>query len=92
MTDPVHGVETLGSPAPPSASAPAPPPFPEFLTVAELAALLRMSRNTVYDAFAAGEIPGGRRVRGVIRFRRDIVLDWFRSQGSGPASSRRGKG
>jgi excisionase family DNA binding protein len=52
-------------------------PLPRILTADELAALLRVNRKTVYAAFRAGEIPGGRRVRGAIRFSRDAVLRWL---------------
>ena len=66
--------------------------LPEFLTVPEMAELLRLTTNTVYELFAQGELPGGRKLgRRAIRFHRDTVLQWFRSQGRGsPPSGRSG--
>ncbi|HWL86327.1 MAG TPA: helix-turn-helix domain-containing protein [Polyangiaceae bacterium] len=52
---------------------------PEILTVHELAKLLRVNRKTVYDAIARGEIPGVRRMGGVLRIHRDTVLGWLAS-------------
>lgn len=49
----------------------------EVLTADEVASLLRVNRKTVYAAFKAGEIPGGRRIGGTIRFHRDAVLSWL---------------
>lgn len=50
---------------------------PEVLTADEVAALLRVNRKTVYAAFKKGEIPGGRRIGGTIRFSRERVLQWL---------------
>jgi excisionase family DNA binding protein len=47
------------------------------LTVEELAVLLRINRKTAYSAVRAGEIPGVRKVGGVIRVHRDTVLAWL---------------
>ena len=52
--------------------------LPPFLTVDEVAELLRINRNTVYELFQRNEIPGGRKVGRVIRFSRDVVIQWFR--------------
>ena len=49
----------------------------EVLTADEVAALLRVSRNTVYDMFDAGDLPGGRRLGRLIRFSRTAVLEWL---------------
>ena len=51
--------------------------LPEVLTADQVAQLLHVNRKTVYAAFKAGEIPGGRRIRGAIRFHRDAVLQWL---------------
>lgn len=51
--------------------------LPEVLTADEVATLLRVNRKTVYAAFKAGEIPGGRRIGGTIRFHRSAVLNWL---------------
>lgn len=50
---------------------------PEVLTAEEVANLLRVNRKTVYTAFKQGEIPGGRRIGGTIRFSRSRVLEWL---------------
>jgi len=51
--------------------------LPQVLTADELAALLRVNRKTIYAGFRTGEIPGGRRIGGTIRFSRDAVLRWL---------------
>ena len=63
--------------------------LPSFLTVDELAALLRVNRKTVYDALSRGEIPGARRIGGAYRISRNAVLDWFASGQGGVSRSRR---
>jgi excisionase family DNA binding protein len=60
---------------------------PEVLTVDEVAALLRVNRKTVYAAFRRGELAGGRRIGGTIRFCRERVLEWL-AEGQAPRSSR----
>jgi excisionase family DNA binding protein len=57
----------------------------EVMTVDEVAALLRLNRKTVYASFKKGEIPGGRRIGGAIRFSRSAVLQWL-ADGQGCAS------
>ncbi len=62
---------------------------PTIITVDELAVLLRVERKTAYAAIARGEIPGARRIGGVIRISRDAVLDWLaQSQGRAVRSRR----
>jgi excisionase family DNA binding protein len=61
---------------------------PAVITVDELAALLRVERKTAYAAIARGEIPGARRIGGVIRISRDAVLGWL-AQGQGRVSRSR---
>ena len=61
--------------------------MPEVLTADELAAMLRINRKTVYAAFKAGELPGGKRIGGTIRFSRDAVLRWL-AEGQVSRSSR----
>jgi excisionase family DNA binding protein len=61
---------------------------PQVLTVDELAALLRVERKTAYAAIARGEIPGVRRIGGVIRVSREAVLAWLAS-GQGRVSRSR---
>ena len=65
------------------------PAAPEFLTVEELADLVRVNRKTIYDALARGDIPGARRVGGTYRILRDAVLSWFASGQGCVSRSRR---
>ncbi|MFO0737576.1 MAG: helix-turn-helix domain-containing protein [Labilithrix sp.] len=58
---------------------------PEIMTADEVAKLLRVNRKTVYAAFRQGEIPGGRRIGGTIRFSRERVLRWI-ADGQGHVS------
>ena len=60
----------------------------EVLTVAELAALLRVGRKTAYALVNAGEIPGARRIGRAIRIHRRAVLRWL-SEGQGRTSRSR---
>jgi excisionase family DNA binding protein len=56
------------------------PTLPEVLTADDLALLLRVDRKTVYEAARRGQIPGVRRVGArVLRWSRDVVLEWLRS-------------
>jgi excisionase family DNA binding protein len=73
--------------APASASSPSGEPSP-VLTVEELAALLRIERKTAYAAIRRGEIPGARRIGGIIRVSRERVLAWL-AQGQGRVSHSR---
>jgi excisionase family DNA binding protein len=59
-------------------------PRPEFLTVAEAAALLRLNLKTMYAAIQDRQIPGVVRVGRAIRIRRDALLAWG-ADSSGPA-------
>lgn len=63
--------------------------LPTFLTVEELAVLLRISRNAAYASVARGEIPGVTRIGKTIRITRDVVVAWVRGQDRVPRSSRR---
>ena len=51
--------------------------LPEFLKATEVAALLRVNRNTIYEAVQRDEIPGVIRVGRCLRFHRDEVLGWL---------------
>jgi excisionase family DNA binding protein len=51
--------------------------LPLVLTVDEAAALVRCDRKTLYRAIRLGEIPGARRLGGVIRIHRDSFLAWL---------------
>ncbi|MDJ0766063.1 MAG: helix-turn-helix domain-containing protein [Myxococcota bacterium] len=47
------------------------------MTVEEMAKLLRVNRNTVYELSQRGEIPGKLRIGRSLRFHRDTVLQWL---------------
>lgn len=49
----------------------------DVMTVAEVADLLRVGRNAVYDAVARNEIPHVR-VGRLLRFHRSAVMQWLR--------------
>jgi excisionase family DNA binding protein len=49
----------------------------DIMTVEELAAYLKVDRQTVYRKFRKGELPGVRIGR-AIRFKRDVVDSWLR--------------
>ena len=51
-----------------------PDPLPEYLTVDECAALLRIPKRTLYDCLNRGDIPGARRFGKTWRIRRESVL------------------
>ena len=51
--------------------------LPEFLKATEVAALLRVNRNTIYEAVQRDEIPGVVRIGRVLRFRRDAIIAWI---------------
>jgi excisionase family DNA binding protein len=50
----------------------------EIMTVDDLAAYLRIDRQTVYRKFRRGELPGVRIGR-AIRFKREVVDGWLRT-------------
>ena len=52
-------------------------PLPKFLTVPEVAALLRLSERTVYDMVSQRRIPF-RKAGDRTLFDRDEVLEWTR--------------
>ncbi|MBD0371124.1 MAG: helix-turn-helix domain-containing protein [Pyrinomonadaceae bacterium] len=56
-----------------------PDPLPKFLTVAEVALLLRLSKRTVYDLVSQRRIPfrkaGDRTI-----FDRDEILEWTKRE------------
>ena len=49
-------------------------PDPEWLTIPEVAKLLRISRGAAYQAIERGEVPGVRRIGKLIRVRRKALL------------------
>ena len=48
----------------------------DFLSVKELASLLRVDTKTVYAAIQEGSIPGVKRLGRTIRIYRPAVLEW----------------
>ena len=52
-----------------------PEPLPKFLTVPEVAALLRLSERTIYDMVSQRRIPF-RKAGDRTLFDRDEILDW----------------
>lgn len=57
---------------------------PEFLTVDEAAALLRVNRKTLYDSIRLKQVPGVLHLGRSIRIRRVALLTWMPGN-SGPA-------
>ncbi|PTL79769.1 helix-turn-helix domain-containing protein [Vitiosangium sp. GDMCC 1.1324] len=49
---------------------------PEFLTVDEAAALLRVNRKTLYESIRRGEVPGAVHLGRSVRLRRSVLLSW----------------
>jgi excisionase family DNA binding protein len=60
-----------------------------LMTVKEVAALLRVSTQTLYKMLEQGQIPAVR-VGSQWRFDRDKVKGWIESQGAPPSSARGG--
>ncbi|QSQ17200.1 helix-turn-helix domain-containing protein [Myxococcus landrumensis] len=60
-------------------------PPPEFLTVDEAAALLRVNRKTLYEAIRLGQVPGVVRVGKSLRIRRTSLVE--SAQGKGRESA-----
>jgi excisionase family DNA binding protein len=56
-----------------------PEPLPKFLTVPEVATLLRLSERTVYDMVSQRRIPF-RKAGDRTLFDRDEILEWTRPQ------------
>ncbi|ADO73926.1 helix-turn-helix domain-containing protein [Stigmatella aurantiaca] len=48
---------------------------PEFLTVDEAAALLRVNRKTLYESIRLEQVPGGVRIGKSLRIRRAALLE-----------------
>jgi excisionase family DNA binding protein len=62
--------------------------LPEFLTVDEAAALLRVNRKTLYESIRLGQVPGAIRVGKALRIRRAALLE--SSPGKGCDTALRG--
>ena len=63
---------------------------PPFLTVGEVATLLRTSRKAIYAMVERGQVPGVIRVGRRLLFRRDVLVDWLDQKSApSPKESRR---
>ncbi len=62
-------------------------PRVEYLTVPELAALLRIKERKVYDLAASGQVPVSR-ATGKLLFPKDAVQAWIDGNRTGPSASR----
>ena len=51
--------------------------LPQFLTVDEVAALLRTSRKAIYAMVERGQLPGVTRVRRRLLARAEELVDWL---------------
>ena len=51
--------------------------LPQFLTVDEVAALLRTSRKAIYAMVERGQLPGVTRVRRRLLVRAEELVDWL---------------
>jgi hypothetical protein len=61
--------------------------LPPVLDNKQVSRILRMNRNTVYDAGKRGEIPGYFRVRNCVRYFRDVFIPWVKGGGRLPTTS-----
>lgn len=68
---------------------PAAPAPPEFLTVDEAAAFLRVNRKTLYEAIRLGQVPGVVRIGKALRIRRAALVE--STPGKGRDSELRGR-
>ncbi|WP_141618476.1 helix-turn-helix domain-containing protein [Myxococcus sp. AB036A] len=60
----------------PAHAAEAPTPkVPDFLTVEEAAALLRVNRKTLYESIRLGQLPGVVRIGKAVRIRRAALVE-----------------
>jgi excisionase family DNA binding protein len=62
-----------------------------IMTIAEVAAYLRISQATVYRLAKEGQIPASR-VGRLWRFRRDAIDEWFEQQASASDGSKGNEG
>jgi excisionase family DNA binding protein len=55
--------------------------MPEFMTIAEVAKLLKLGERTVYQLAREGRIGGAAKIGNQWRFEKDALLDWFKRGG-----------
>jgi excisionase family DNA binding protein len=56
--------------------------LPLLLNAREVATLLRVAPNTIYELARLRAIPGSRRIGRALRFSRDAILRWVRDETS----------
>ena len=55
----------------------------KFLTVKEVAALLRLTERTIYEMCKSGDLPAFR-IRGGWRFKETLIMAWVDAQANVP--------
>ena len=55
--------------------------MPDYLTIKETAALLRMGERVTYEKLRAGLIPGAAKVGGKWRINRQRLIEWMDAGG-----------
>lgn len=60
-----------------------------FITVDELAKLLRLNRDTAYKAVAERQVPGVRRIGRTIRIHRQSLMAWIEGADIAPQKKTR---
>ncbi len=83
-----HGTGGAASDSESAAETTTPGGTPEVMTVDEVAALVRVDRNTVYGCIRRGELAVCRCGR-IIRIHHDAVVEWLRGNTRVTRSSRR---
>lgn len=58
--------------------------MPEYLTLQEVADLLRISERTAYTRCREGQLPGAAKVAGKWRVERAALEEWLREGGEAP--------
>ncbi len=64
------------------------PPEETFLTIPEVARLLRVSERSAYKMAQGGQLAGAVKFRGQWRVEREILMQWVREQGAVTPSKR----
>ena len=65
-----------------------PPPQDEILTVEQIAEMLQLTPNTIYEKVERNELPGAFRLgdsdKAPIRFSKRIIMEWIEKEASRP--------
>ena len=56
--------------------------LPSFLTIREVAQILRTSPKAIYTMVERGQLPGVHRIRSRVLVRRSALLDWLLKSGA----------